>query len=363
MRHPLVSSLLALLLMLSLTGAVQARRRYHHRHERRHHHETSSFIQERSFAPMPDDTSGGAQVLERVHRYSHSNVSPGPKGTKILFVEPGAGIRPVIGALASARQSIDLVVYLLTDARVISALEQAKDRGVRVRVLLEPHPYGSGPGNRRSYDKLQQLDIPVRYAPNRFRYTHEKAFVIDHHLALISTTNFTRSAFSRNREYGYFDSLPADVREIEGMFEADWKDQPYFPPDSRLVVSPTNSRRKIVDLIRSARRFLLIQDETISDPEVIRAIAQRQAAGVTVRVEVEENRDLDRLQEAGIPAQKFEGRYLHAKAIVVDGSEAYVGSENLTANSLDHNRELGVVLKDPVLVDMLGSIIRSSWHD
>ena len=35
--------------------------------------------------------------------------------------------------------------------------------------------------------------------------------------------------------------------------------------------------------------------------------------------------------------------YLHAKAIVVDQKAIYLGSENFTKNSLDHNRELGLV--------------------
>ncbi|MEO8801665.1 MAG: phospholipase D-like domain-containing protein, partial [Polyangiaceae bacterium] len=35
--------------------------------------------------------------------------------------------------------------------------------------------------------------------------------------------------------------------------------------------------------------------------------------------------------------------YIHAKAIIVDGTAMYVGSENLTQNSLENNRELGVV--------------------
>lgn len=36
--------------------------------------------------------------------------------------------------------------------------------------------------------------------------------------------------------------------------------------------------------------------------------------------------------------------YLHAKVILRDGKYAYIGSHNLTTNSLDNNRELGVFL-------------------
>jgi phosphatidylserine/phosphatidylglycerophosphate/cardiolipin synthase-like enzyme len=36
--------------------------------------------------------------------------------------------------------------------------------------------------------------------------------------------------------------------------------------------------------------------------------------------------------------------YIHAKVMVVDDRVAFVGSENLSAASLDHNRELGVLI-------------------
>lgn len=284
-------------------------------------------------------------------------------GTEAFFVEPEAGIRPVIGALEGAKESIDLVVYLLSDDRIISALKRAQDRSVKVRVMVESHPYGGFKGNRKSYDKLKQLGIDVRYTPNRFRFTHEKAFIVDHRLALITTANFTRSAFSKNREYGYFDHVPQEVREIEGIFDADWKDEPYAPRESRLVVSPTNARQKLLALIRSANKSLLMQGETISDREVIAAIADRQAAGVEVMVQVEENRDLDKLLKAGIRAKKYPGTYLHAKAIVADGTRAYMGSENFTSNSLNNNRELGILLEDPQLVGILGSVMRSDWGE
>lgn len=296
-------------------------------------------------------------------RRNHSRVPSVAKGMDTFFVEPEAGIRPVIGALEDAKKSIDLVVYLLSDDRVISALKRAKDRGVQVRVMVESHPYGGGKGNLRSYDKLKQFDIDVRYTPNRFRFTHQKTFIVDHRKALITTANFTRSAFSKNREYGYFDTVPKEVSEIEGMFNADWKDEPFTPREERLVVSPTNSRAKILALIRSAKKSLWMQGETISDHEVLGAIAERQNAGVEVMVQVEENRDLDKLLAAGIHAKKYPGTYLHAKAIVVDGKRAYVGSENFTANSLNNNRELGILLDDPAILEIMSSVMRSDWGE
>jgi phosphatidylserine/phosphatidylglycerophosphate/cardiolipin synthase-like enzyme len=345
---------IAALIVLSFASAATARH---------HHHREKPTPSAPPMTGLQDDSGGGAQIIEP----GRGTVSEGSRevtaGTGDFFVEPEAGIKPVVGAMEQARKSLNLVVYLLSDDRIVSALKRAKDRGVTVRVMVEPHPYGGGGGNGKTFDKLQRLGIPVRYTPHRFRYTHEKAFIVDHRVALISTGNFTRSAFSKNREYGFFDRDPGDVKEIEALFDADWADRPATPHQARLVVSPTNSRAKIVTLIRSARQSLFVQDETCSDPEVIGAIADRQRAGVQVTVEVAEARDLDKLQAAGIPAKQLQSHYLHAKTIVADDARAYVGSENLTANSLDNNRELGILLTDPAILGQLTGVVRADWDE
>src|SRR6185369_175156 len=52
---------------------------------------------------------------------------------------------------------------------------------------------------------------------------------------------------------------------------------------------------------------------------------------------------------------------VHAKAIVADGARLYVGSINLTAASLDANRELGVVLEDPAAAARVATTIAGDW--
>ena len=50
------------------------------------------------------------------------------------------------------------------------------------------------------------------------------------------------------------------------------------------------------------------------------------------------------IEQDGVDVRKLSVPYVHAKTFVVDGALAYVGSENFTANSLDSNRELGLVI-------------------
>jgi cardiolipin synthase A/B len=53
--------------------------------------------------------------------------------------------------------------------------------------------------------------------------------------------------------------------------------------------------------------------------------------------------------------------YMHAKIIVVDGKTAFVGSENISSQSLDQNRELGIIVSDAGVLSTLQSTFQKDW--
>jgi len=58
--------------------------------------------------------------------------------------------------------------------------------------------------------------------------------------------------------------------------------------------------------------------------------------------------------------------YIHAKMIVADGgtagARAFVGSENFSAGSLDYNRELGIMVSDPAIINSLIKTFAADWQ-
>ena len=52
---------------------------------------------------------------------------------------------------------------------------------------------------------------------------------------------------------------------------------------------------------------------------------------------------------------------MHAKIIVVDGVKAFVGSENISTQSLDQNRELGIIVSDTTILNKLQSTFQTDW--
>ncbi len=55
--------------------------------------------------------------------------------------------------------------------------------------------------------------------------------------------------------------------------------------------------------------------------------------------------------------------YIHAKSILADGKLAYVGSINFTANSMENNRELGILTKTPRVLRALAETFEEDWRD
>ncbi len=299
---------------------------------------------------------------------------PGVNGVQ-LFIEPTAGEQVILNAINGAQRSIDLEIYLLTDTSVIHALEQAASRGLTVRVMLEPHPYGGGSPDR-TMQELSAYGVITRYTSPAFTLTHEKAMIIDSRSAYIMTCNFTRSALggsssTTNREYGIIDALPADVSSVSAIFDADWNRATYAPDDANLVVSPVNARSGLLDLLNGAHSSLIIEAEEMQDSAIEQALVAAQQRGVAVMVILptpsgsnDPNASgITTLDQGGVQVREDPKLYMHAKMFVVDGQEAFVGSENFSTASLDQNRELGVLVADPQVLSTLQTTFQQDWSD
>lgn len=53
--------------------------------------------------------------------------------------------------------------------------------------------------------------------------------------------------------------------------------------------------------------------------------------------------------------------YIHAKTMVIDGTTAFVGSQNFSTSSLDYNRELGVITTDPAVVEPVSATLAGDF--
>ena len=288
-----------------------------------------------------------------------------------LWVLPDQGDGPVLQAINSAQKSIQLEDYMFTlggaSGPVAQALIAKARAGVDVRVILDRAPYGGHNPNPATAQALQAGGVQCQTSSPAFTYTHEKSMVVDGQVAVVMTFNMTNAGVASNREYGVVDTNPQDVADISNVFVADWNRAPVTVSAPNLVVSPINSRAKILALIDSAQSSILLEDEELNDPIVAQHLGAKAKAGVNVRVEVANGTSNAATQQllASNGVTQFEtmtSHYLHAKAIVVDGNRAYVGSENMSSTSLDKNREMGLILTDPACVSTLASTLNQDWQ-
>lgn len=291
-----------------------------------------------------------------------------------MIVEPDDGASPITGAIASATTSVQLEMYLLTDTRVVQALEEAANRGVDVRVLLELHPLGENPtGPQKTFETLAAAGVQMKAGDSAYTLTHEKAMIVDGATLYVMTCNLTKSALggssaATNREYTVVDTSAGDVREAQAIFQADWNHTTPSVAAPNLVVSPVNARAKLAALIASAKSSLLLDQEEMADASTEDALIAEARRGVTVQVLLPQpsagtpaSADIARLAQGGVQVRYMTRLYMHAKMMLADGARAFVGSENISAQSLDGNRELGVLVADPDALARITSTFTLDW--
>jgi cardiolipin synthase A/B len=274
-----------------------------------------------------------------------------------LIIQPEAGVTPLVQAVKRAKQSIDIVIFRFDRPELEKALAAAVSRGVQVRALIA-HTNRGGEKNLRKLE-LRLLGggiLVARTADDLTRY-HGKMMIVDDTLHVLGF-NYTRLDMERSRSFGVVTRDKRLVKEAGALFAADSTRQPYTPGHDRFVVSPETSRKALTDFIDRAKKQLLIYDVKVSDRMVLRTLENRSKAGVEIRIIGKADRKL-----ADVETRKLPDLRLHVRAIVRDGTAAFVGSQSLRKLELDGRREVGVIVTDSRLARKIQSIFESDWAE
>jgi phosphatidylserine/phosphatidylglycerophosphate/cardiolipin synthase-like enzyme len=264
-----------------------------------------------------------------------------------VVVEPRDGSRPLVRALDAARRSIFVEIYILSDHGIMRALERAAAQGVAVHVLLEHHPFGMGRQPESAADRLRAAGVAVRWSSPAFLLTHAKTVLIDGTTAVISTANFSHAGMTEDRDFMVWDHNRRDVHALDALLRDDWDRLPSSPGTKNLVIAPDDARRRLRSLITAARVSLDVYGEEMQDPETQRLLVKVACRGTRVRVLLPSRprRGAAVLRRGCVRIRTLDRPYVHAKAFIVDGRRGFIGSENMSAQSLDRNREVGVLIR------------------
>lgn len=127
-------------------------------------------------------------------------------------------VQRIAGLFRSARSSVQVCVFTITDNRISEAIVDAFKRGVDVRIISDDDKsldVGS------DLDWLESSGVPVRFDRSSY-HMHHKFALFDRQVLLTGSYNWTRSASTSNEENFVLVHDPRLITRFESQFEKLW---------------------------------------------------------------------------------------------------------------------------------------------
>jgi len=273
-----------------------------------------------------------------------------------VIVQPEAGIAPVVRAIRNAKTSLSVSIFRFDREEIEKALAAAVQRGVNVSALIAHTNRGGETALRKLEQRFLAAGVTVsRTGDDLLRY-HGKYLIADNELHILGF-NFTRLDIDKSRSFALSTKDKRALLEATKLFAADSNRQQYVPGQSSLVVSPETSRAMLTRFIQGAKKQLHIYDVKISDPAMVKLLNEKAAKGVAIRV-------IGSMKGPGpgIEVRKPKRR-LHVRAIVRDGTRAFLGSQSLRKEELASRREVGLLVSNPAVARKMLQVFEADWED
>ena len=292
-----------------------------------------------------------------------------------VFIAQAADDPKVIG--------IKMTLYRTSgDSPVVKSLIRAAGRGKQVVALVELKARFDEAANIEWAKALEDAGVHVVYGIVGLK-THSKTSLVVRtegettvRYAHIATGNYNDKTARSYEDFGLLTSDPEithDVGELFNFLTGFAKNADY----RKIIVSPTMTRERIVELIytqrdRGPRGKIAIKVNGLTDPTIIDALYEASAAGVEVRLEV---RTLCSLRPGvvglseNIAVRSLVGEFLEHSRIFIFGAPGddeysiYMGSADLMERNLDRRVEVLVPMEHPDVKRELLDAFEVTWRD
>jgi cardiolipin synthase len=291
-----------------------------------------------------------------------------------LIVLPDDTVGAILEPIKAAKRSLNIRMFLFTEPTLLRAVIEAKQRGVYVRVMLNPARRNGKSENAKARKALLAAGIEVRDSSAAFALTHQKSMVIDDEIGFVESLNWETRDLTETRDYAVTTTKKSEVREMIRCFDADWSRKPFKPdPKSHLIWCPNNGRERIATMIDKAKKSLWLQNERYQDTVIVEHLVRAVNRGVKVKIMARAPHKLDGkklaegigglriMHDVGAKVHLLKGLKLHGKILIADGTEAIVGSINLSPGSFDSRRELAIQTKSKPVLKRLVKTSRRDW--
>jgi phosphatidylserine/phosphatidylglycerophosphate/cardiolipin synthase-like enzyme len=305
-----------------------------------------------------------------------------------LFSEETAITPVLVRAINTVNSTLDVALYNLQLSEVVEAMIAARDRGVRVRVVLDDkHVF---PKRNADIQRLLDSGMDVRVMRGRGRSgaMHNKYAVFDGVGLQTGSANWTWFAESASYENMLFIYDPYTIAGYQANFEWMWNQSrlasspdaqappagpvPSDPSPSlyfngaylpRYAFSPRGgTEAAIIKAIDAARSEIKVAMFTLTSEPVMSALVRASARGVSVKLMHNAGSSFPFFQDA--LKSRFDLRFsqgrtergqMHNKFAVLDGALLINGAFNWTNMAEDNNAENTVFTMEPYYVQVYGA--------
>ncbi|WP_159617236.1 cardiolipin synthase [Arthrobacter zhaoguopingii] len=377
--------------------------------QRRIAHDTSGTRNQDISAPDADAVPDW--VVQAVRMNEH-NGAPGPTAGNSAELHPdyAGSLHAMTKVIREAVSFVHCEFYILasddTTDSLFGALEEAHNRGVRVRVLLDPLGSAGFPGYEAAVGRLEQAGIAWRrmlpVAPPRFHYqrpdlrNHRKILIADNRIGFTGSQNIIDASYNkksnRRRNLQWRDLMvrlegPV-VPQLNAVFLADWSSEAGTIPNEwqgntgsakgRLLCQMLPSGpglegeanlRLFNHMLYSAReRVTICSPYFVPDESLLMAVTSAAQRGVKVRLLVGATSDhflthhaqrsyYAMILAAGVDIHLYpEPFVLHSKFVIVDDRVSVVASSNMDIRSFTLNQEVNLLVIDGGFTGRLNAI-------
>lgn len=277
-----------------------------------------------------------------------------------------------VTGINSAKKSVLLIIYSLSDQQIIQSLRRQAEAGIDVSVVCD---------SKASQGVARRLGSKVKVCRRQGAgLMHQKILVVDELNCWIGSANMTTESLQMhgNLVAGFQSQEIARWLTLKGEAMKSQEDLPLFGhrkftvggqcielcflPDDQFAVERINQ------LIKTAKKTLNVAMFTWTRQDFARAIVEAQQRGVKTEVVMDymsgkgaNARVLELLKSQGVQVSLSQGNgLLHHKFLYIDGKTLVNGSANWTGAAFTKNDDCFIILHD--LNEVQKQFLDSLWE-
>lgn len=275
--------------------------------------------------------------------------------------------------IGTAKSSIQLYIYSLTDKQVAEALRKKQEQGVSVTVVCDEENFG------KAKELLgKKIKVVKRLTEGLM---HLKILIVDDETVLLGSSNLTTDSLTVHHNLVAAVTSPAFAKHLGSSLEPLVKSVTHAYPEKNFMIgdqlvemwiSPDetdHTSKRLIRLIDESKKSVRVAMFTFTHYGLSYALLRAQKRGVHVEVVMDKNQTRATnmptavlLSLQGIPLKISQGRpILHHKFVWIDDTVLAHGSLNWTKRAFTQNDDCFMVMHG--LLPEQQKVMEALWQE